>query len=585
MYEVFDGERLTEFECYRQHHRKTFDRVLEAASKLAKDLLHPIFVDMDRTPPEWVDGTVKVHPLVPKIMKEFGEGGWIAARVPFDLGGEQLPHLIADACDFIFQAANYSAHVFPGLTTGAAHLIESFGDRHLYDTYAPHMYAGRWQGTMALTEPEAGSSLSDITTAAEPTTREYFLIKGQKIFISAGDHDGAENVVHLLLARIEGAPAGTRGISLFVVPKNRPTADGTLVPNDVHTSGVYHKLGYKGCPIVQLSLGDHNDCRGWLVGEPHLGLRYMFQMMNAFRIGVGLGATAMASAAYYASLDYAKKRRQGRKPDQKDPDLPPIPIIEHADIKRMLLFQRAVVEGSLALLLQCSTYMDLQKSGDPEEAETSRLLLELLTPVAKSYPSETAIHAASQGLQIFGGSGYCEDYPLEQYYRDVRIHPIHEGTTGIQAMDLLGRKVVLNNGKAFACFLKEVERTVSTADGDTALKPYARQLAHAKDTLQDTTRMLMHISRKKGVEHYLADATLYLEFFGIVAVAWQWLLQGSAAQKALKNECTAMDWNFYTGKMFTLRYFFRYELTKTAALAQRLKEADGLTVEMKSEFF
>lgn len=583
LYEVFDAEALTGYRYYRTHHRKTFDMVIKAASKLAKNLLYPIFTEMDRTPPEWVDGTVNVHPSVSKILKEFGNGGWITSRVPFDRDGEQLPHLIADTCDFIFQAANYSAHVYPVLSTGAAHLIESFGDPDLRAAYVPHMYAGKWQGTMALTEPEAGSSLSDIAATAEPTDRDHYLIKGQKVFISAGDHDGAENVVHLLLAKIKGAPAGVKGISLFVVPKKRKDTNGNLVPNDVSTSGIYHKLGYKGCPIVQLSLGDADDCRGQLVGSPHQGLRYMFQMMNEFRIGVGLGATAMATAAYYAALDYAKERQQGRKPSQKDPALPPVPIIEHADIKRMLLFQQAVTEGSLSLLMQCSRYVDLIKAGDREEKY--RLLLEILTPVAKSYPSEMAVHAISQGLQIFGGSGYCDDYPLEQYYRDARIHPIHEGTTGIQAMDLLGRKVVMENGRALECFVDEVNAAISAAEKFVPLQPFARQLSQTLKTLDRVTRHLAALAREKGAECYLADATLYLEFFGIAAVGWQWLLQGVAVQQAAEKENAPADENFYLGKMFAIGYFYRYEIPKTAALAQTLTDPDTLTVDMKSELF
>ncbi len=381
--EVFDVVALTGYDYYKTHNRKMFDMVLDAAAKLAKDLLWPVFGEMDRNPPELINDTIKVHPAVRKIMKEFGEGGWITSRVPFELDGEQLPHLIADACEFIFQAANYSANAYPGLTAGAAHLIESFGSKDLYDTFVPNMYAGKWQGTMALTEHEAGSSLSDIITLAETTDEDYYLIKGQKIFISAGDHDGVENVVHLMLAKIKGAPAGVKGISLFIVPKKRLDQNERLVFNDVVASGVYHKLGYRGCPIVQLSLGDHNDCHGWLVGEPHNGLKYMFQMMNEFRIGVGLGATSMATAAYYASLDYAKSRHQGRNISRKDPALPQVPIIEHADVKRMLLFQRAIVEGSLSLILQCSKYVDMLKVLSGEEKHKYHLLLEILTPVAK----------------------------------------------------------------------------------------------------------------------------------------------------------------------------------------------------------
>jgi len=585
LYEVFDVESLTKYAYYSRHNRKLFDMVLKAALKLGKDMLFPIFEEMDRKPPELVNGEVKVHPAVGSIMKEFGEGGWISSRVPFDQDGEQLPSLVADICEFIFAAANYSANAYPGLTVGASHLIESFGSRELYDTYVPKMRAGEWQGTMALTEPEAGSSLADITTMAEPTADGYYRVKGQKIFISAGDHDGVENVVHLMLAKIEGAPAGVKGISLFVVPKKRLDGQGNLVANDVVASGVYHKLGYRGCPIVQLSIGDKNDCRGWLVGEPHSGLKYMFQMMNEARIGVGMGAAAMATAAYYAALEYSKTRRQGRKLSQKDPSLPPVPIIEHADIKRMLLFQRAVIEGAQSLLMQCSKYVDFQKVLEGEDREKYDLLLEILTPVAKSYPSEMGIQAISQGLQCLGGSGYCDDYPLEQYFRDCRIHPIHEGTTGIQGMDLLGRKVIMKNGRALLLFAGELQEAIKTAREYKELEKFAGELNQALAKLQEVTRHLISIAQQQGPEAFLADATLYLEFFGIITVAWQWLLQGIAVQKALAAGAGKKDLNFYAGKMFTLRYFFGYELPKILGLAIRLTNDDRVTVEMQTEYF
>jgi alkylation response protein AidB-like acyl-CoA dehydrogenase len=585
LYEVFDIESLTRFGYYRDHNRKTFDMVIKEAVKLSRNLLYPVFTEMDRNPPEFTDGKVKVHPSVRAIMKEFGEGGWISSRMSYELGGNQLPHLIADACDFIFAAGNYSAGVYPGLSAGSAHLIESFGSRELLDAYVPNMYAGKWQGTMALTEPHAGSSLTDITTIAEPTDEGYYLIKGQKIFISAGDHDGVENIVHLMLAKIKDAPPGIKGISLFVVPKNRIDASGKLAPNDVTTSGIYHKLGYRGCPIVQLSMGDKNNCRGWLVGKPHNGLKYMFQLMNQARIGVGIGAVSIATAAYYASLDYAKTRRQGRPVSKKDPAAPQVPIIEHADVKRMLLFQRAVIEGSLSLILQCSKYVDLIKVLPDDEKEKYRDLLEILTPVAKTYPSETGVESISQGLQCFGGSGYCDDYPLEQYYRDARIHPIHEGTTGIQGMDLLGRKVVAQNGRPFMLFIAEIEKTVATANEIPELRPYAMQLNESQAKLQEVTQHLLQVFMNKGAEFFLADATLYLELFGIVAVSWQWLLQGIAIRKALQTASGKPDIDFYQGKFTALRYFFGYELPKTLGLTERLLNSDGLTVDMNADLF
>ncbi|MFW6428503.1 MAG: acyl-CoA dehydrogenase [Desulfosalsimonas sp.] len=586
LHEVFDAESLTGYGYYSQHNRKMFDMVTDAALKLAKDMLFPLFEEMDRNPPELINGEVKVHPSMKKILKQYGEGGWLTGTVPFERDGEQLPHLVADVCEFIFSAANYSVSAYAGLIMGASHLIESFGSRELYDTYVPNMRAGKWQGTMALTEPEAGSSLADVATMAEPTDQDYYLIKGQKIFISAGDHDAVENVVHLMLAKIPGAPPGVRGISLFVVPKKRPEADGGLVSNDVTTSGIYHKLGYRGCPIAQLSLGDKDDCRGWLVGEPHQGLKYMFQMMNEARIGVGMGATAMASAAYHAALEYSRARTQGRKPGQKDPASPPIPIIEHADIKRMLLFQKSVVEGSLSLLMQCSKYVDFMKVlDDGEEKEKYNLLLELLTPVAKSYPSENGILSISQGVQCLGGSGYCEDYPLEQYYRDCRIHPIHEGTTGIQGMDLLGRKVMMKDGRAFSHYINEVREAITEAKKYEGLEKYAADLERALLRLREVTERQISVAQNEGAENFLADAVPYLEYFGIITIAWQWLLQGTAVEKALEKGAKKKDRDFYQGKMFALRYFFGYELPRTRGLAARLMSEERITVEMQPDFF
>ncbi len=585
LYEVFDVVSLTRYDTYKEYDGDMLDMVLKAAMELAEGLLWPNFQEMDKNPPELADDQIKVHPSVRQFLKECGEGGWIGTGIPFEWGGQQLPQMITQACTFIFAAANYSASVYPGLTSGAARLILNFGKDQMKKTYLPKMLAGKWQGTMALTEPEAGSSLSDITTIAEPTDKDYYKIKGQKIFISAGDHDAAENVIHLMLAKIKGAPAGVKGISLFVVPKKRIDERGQLVFNDVVTSGMFHKLGYRGCPIAQLSIGDNDDCRGYLVGEPHKGLVHMFQMMNEARIEVGVGATAIASAAYYAALEYTKKRLQGRKLSTKDPTLPQVPIIEHPDVKRMLLFQRSIAEGSLALLIQCGKYADLASVLTGEEKEKNELLLDLLTPVAKSYPAEMGLLSISLGLQCLGGSGYCDDYPLEQYYRDARIHPIHEGTTGIHGLDLLGRKVMMRDGKAYKLYLEQVQGTILGAKAFEELESYAQKLEQSLEVLEKVTVHLMEVGKQETPELFLADATLYLEFFGIVSVAWQWLLQATAVVKALRNQQGGAEANFYHGKIFAFRYFFEYELPKIQGLAKRLMNSDGLTVEIKPDLF
>jgi butyryl-CoA dehydrogenase len=585
LYEVLDAPLLTKFECFAKHNRQIFDMVINACGKLAKELLWPCFEEMDKNPPELKDGRVHVHSSVKKIMKEAGDGGWIGLRFPEEFDGEQLPAVIGSACEFIFSAANYSASVYANLTAGAAHLIVSFGSSELINTYVPNMISGKWQGTMALTEPQAGSSLSDITTTAFPQNDGTYKINGHKIFISAGDHTGAENVIHLMMAKIEGSPAGVKGISLFVVPRLRFDDGGQLVDNDITVTQIYHKLGYRGAPITELSIGEKNNCIGFLVGEPHQGLKYMFQMMNEARINVGIGAAGITSAAYYAALEYARERPQGRKIDAKDPSLPQIPIIEHADVKRMLLFQRAIVEGSISLLLQCSLYADLSLAGDGQTQERAELLLEILTPVAKTYPSEMGVLSTSQSIQCFGGYGYCEDFPAEQYYRDVRIHPIHEGTTGIQGMDLLGRKIIMKNGQAFKVYLDEIRQTIALAKESPETASYAGKLENALKKIEKITLHLISVAQTKGPEAYLADATLYLELFGIVTVAWQWLKQATAASNACSRTKSNKEKNFYQGKLFAFKYFFEYELPKIVGRAQRLMSEDFLTVEMKPEHF
>lgn len=584
LYELLDAEQLTRLDYYRDHDKASFDMVLDAAEQISDKMLRPLLTEMDRQEPQLVDGQIRVHPGMKAIVERFGADGWINATFSYEEGGQQLPNLVQNAAAFIFQASNYSASVFPFLTTGAANLIRTFGSKELMETYTPAMYEGRWQGTMALTEPDAGSSLSDITTSAIPTDLEgRYHIKGQKIYISCGDHDACENVVHLLLARIKGAPAGTKGISLFVVPQKRIESN-ELVANDVTTAGVYHKMGYKGAPIAHLMFGSNDDCLGYLVGEPNKGLPYMFQMMNEARVGVGMNAAAIATAAYYASLTYAKERPQGRIISQKDPLQPQTPIVNHADVKRMLLFQKSVVEGSLSLLLYCSRLADIAHAGDTAERQRAAALLDLLTPVAKSYPSEMGCLSTSAAVQVLGGAGYTTDFPVEQYYREARIHPIHEGTTGIHGLDLLGRKVLMNKGEAMQYLLEEMEKTIHQALDRIKLSSQASDLIRAVERLRQVTGYLISVS-KEDIEEYLADATLYLEMFGITVIAWQWLRQADAAQASLPKAEAESERNFYEGKLMTARYFFAYELVKTESLATRLMSPLKVTTVMKPEWF
>lgn len=582
-HEVHDLSGLTKHEYFAHHDRESFDMMIDAAFQLADTHLFPYFADMDRNEPELKDGVVKVHPQVKNIIRAMAEGGWINATVPLEQGGMQLPESINALGQFIFQAANNSAMPFTGLTAGAANLIRTFGNDYLKQTYMERMYSGEWQGTMALTEPQAGSSLSDIVTTAEPAEDGMYKIKGQKIFISAGDLDAVDNVVHLLLARIKGAPAGTKGISLFVVPKKR-VVNGTLVDNDVLPAGIYHKMGQKATPAMHLMMGENDNCYGYLVGEPNKGLAYMFQMMNEARILVGITAAAIASAAYHASLEYAKERPQGRRLNEKNPLNPPTLIINHPDVKRLLLFQKAVVEGSLSLLLETAKYADLVHITQGEEKENNLLMLELLTPIAKTYPSEAGIASVSAGLQCLGGYGFCKDFPLEQHHRDIRITAIYEGTTAIQSLDLLGRKLTMQNGKAGVLYMQTVAKTVQEAATYDALKKYAGIMESEMRNLQKVTAHLMGLAQKGDAELFLADATLYMELFSLNAIAWQWLKQGIAAHKALVVGGLSEDETaFYESKLQAMKYFFHYEIPKTQGLSTRLTDSEIITIAQDKE--
>ncbi len=581
MHQVHTVARLTELEPYKAHSTETFDMMLEGAMKLA-DSFRPFALEMDREEPNLANGVVQVHEAVAGMMKEFGEGGWLLTTVPESEGGMQLPGVVSSAANFIFGAANKASAIYSGLLIGAARLILNYGTRELKDIYLPPMYAGRWQGTMCLTEPQAGSSLSDVKSTATPNTDGSYQIKGHKIFISAGDYHSAENIIHLVLARLPGAPVGTKGISLFVVPKYRPEAD-KLTPNDVYTAGVYHKMGERAVPACHIVFGDGNGCKGWLVGQENQGLQYMFQMMNEARIGVGVGACSLMSAAYYASLAYANERPQGRSLTNRDAGTSQVTIIEHADVKRMLLQQKAVLEGSLSLLFEAAILHDITHASEGPTQQQAHLLLELLTPVAKTYPSETANITIAAAMQVLGGYGYTRDFPIEMYYRDIKISTIYEGTTGIQGQDLLGRKVTMKGGEALKLYAAEVAKTISEASAHESLKPFAQTLQKELGRLSEVTQHLVAFAMQGQTDRYLADATIYLEFFGIGTIAWQWLKMGVASAKALQSKPTGDELNFYQSKLLALRYYYAYELPKTSALAKRLMDADTLTLEATPE--
>jgi len=583
LHEVFSIAELCKREIFKEHTPESLDMILEAADSISTNQLRPILVEMDNKPPYLENGRIKVHPKMKELMKTFGQDGWISMAAPKEFGGQRVPFTVLQATGFVMGAANYSTMAFPFLTTGAAHLIESFATPELQQTYIPKMFSGEWQGTMALTEPGAGSSLSDIVSTARPIDNGYYLVKGQKIFISCGDHDASDNIVHLMLARIEGAPAGTKGISLFIVPRMRPDGNGGLTFNDVNTAGVFHKMGYHGAPIAHLIMGEADDCRAYLVGEPHKGLSYMFQMMNEARIGVGCNATSIASAGYYNSLEYANVRTQGRKITEKDPLKPQIPIIEHADVKRMLLFQKAIVEGSLSLVFEATTALDNYHTLEGEEKEKNFLILELLTPIVKSYPAEMSILTTSAALQCFGGYGYTREFMAELFFRETRIHALHEGTTAIHGMDLLGRKMMMHNGKATILLMQQIMQDIEAAQKYDSLRGYANLLAQRIMKLQEVTMHLITVAQSQGPEVYLSDATLFLELFGILAIGWQWIKQGIKVEELKASGTKAYSAEFLQSKQYALQYFFEYEIPKTEGLITRLKSDNHVTVVAKAE--
>jgi len=582
LFEMLDAGGVCDLPYYQDHSIETMKMMLDMADQLAEKELRPYLTEMDRNQPEIENGQIKVHPAMKRIMELYGDGGWVSSHATFEEGGQQLPFVIGSAASFILGAANYSASVYPFLSSGAANLIRHFGSKELQDRFVPQLFSAKWQGTMALTEPQAGSSLSDIITTAYPQADGSYKIKGQKIYISCGDHDAVENVVHLLLARIKGAPAGVKGISLFVVPQKREV-NGQLESNDVQTAGVYHKMGYKGAPIAHLMFGENDDCQAWLVGEEHRGLIYMFQMMNEARIAVGISAASIASAAYYASLQYANERPQGRKPSNKDLTKAPVNIIEHADIRRLLLFQKSVIEGSLSLLLYCSKLSDIHFAASGEEKENAGILLDFLTPIAKSYPSEMGCLTTSAAVQILGGAGYLQDFPVEQFYREMRIHPIHEGTTAIHGMDLLGRKVGLNNGKALELLMAEITACLKKAGGYSELQGYVASLQSTLKDFQIVTTHLFKVAKNEGPDEFLADATLYLELTGIIIIAWQWLAQANIAMEGLAKTDFEEDVKFYKSKLHALEYFFEYELVKVEGLKRKLLSDSRITSRISSD--
>ena len=595
LYELLEAESLCEIPEFAEHSRETFDLYLGTVRKFSRDVLFPTYRQLGEAPPRLEHGSVTVHPKMPELFQQLAELGVIPATRPAEVGGQSLPMTIATCANAYLMAANLSVYGYAGLTLGAARLIESFGSDELKVTYLERMYTGEWTGTMALTEPQAGSSLTDVKTLATPTADGHYLVRGTKIFISGGDQDFTDNIVHLTLARIEGAPSGIKGVSLFAIPKRRLSGSpgSQFVPNDAKPTGLFHKIGWKALPSIALTLGEENDCHGWLVGEPNRGIHHMFQMMNEARLMVGLNAVATATVAYHEAVQYAKDRPQGRTLGDRNPDSPQVPIVEHADVRRMLLRQKSIVEGAFSLVVHCALLTDRSEfATDETERRRNHALLELLIPVAKSFPAEKGFESNALAVQVHGGYGYTSEYLPESWLRDQKLNSLHEGTTGIHSLDLLGRKVSLDNGYALQVLREELARDVRSAKEARVPVEWTSRLEGAATALEHVTLTLLGRGAQGDVAGMLLHSVDYLDLFSTVVIAWQWLRQATAAKRGLASGAsgasggaTGPDAAFYEGKLCAAQYWINSELPRVGYLAALCQSAEDSYARMDPEWF
>ena len=595
LYQWLDVEALTRFPRYAEHSRDTFDAVLDTSEKIATERFAPHNKLNDQHEPHFDGERVTMHDQVKPALDAYCDAGLMAAAQDAEFGGMQLPTVVEKASFAYFLGANVGTSAYPFLTIGNANTLLKHGTPAQIDAFVRPQFAGRYFGTMCLSEPQAGSSLSDIVTRAEyegdSALGPQYRLTGNKMWISGGEHELSENIVHLVLAKVPDDNGrlipGVKGISLFIVPKYLVNADGTRGErNDVVLAGLNHKMGYRGTTNCLLNFGEGTRHRpggkagaiGYRVGELHRGLACMFHMMNEARIGVGLGATMLGYTGYLHALDYARTRKQGRviSGSGKEASAPQQPIIEHADVRRMLLAQKAYVEGALALNLYCSQLVDVQHNSDDDaECERMTLLLEILTPIAKSWPSQWCLEANSLAIQVHGGYGYTRDYNVEQFYRDNRLNPIHEGTHGVQGLDLLGRKVVMQDGAALKALGAVVARSVARAAAVPVLADYAKTLGESMQNLAVVTQRLWAAG---DIHKTLANSSVYLEAFGHTVLAWIWLEQALAAQRLPADDFTA-------GKLQACRYFFEWELPKVGPQLDLLAAMDTTALDMRDAWF
>ena len=586
LYEFLDTAALLTRERYREHSREVFDATLDAARHIAEKNLLPHYQMADAHEPTF-DGQ-QVHMLAETraAWDVIRASGFLKIACDAQDGGLQLPEVIVRSVLAWFLAANAPTGYYPVLTWGVINLLRSFGSAAQKALYLPGLLEGECTGTMALTEPAQGSALADIRTRAEPQADGSWRIFGQKMYITGGDHSVTENIIHMVLAKTKGAPPGARGISLFIVPKFLLNADGSRgARNDVALAGLLHKMGCRNATSTVLNFGEQDGARGWLIGGEGQGLACMFQMMNEARIGVGIGAAAVALRAYLYALDYAKQRPQGRQPSNKNPASKQVMLIEHADVRRLLLAQKAYGEGALALSLYAAALFEDERT-HPDAAQRTRAgqLLGLLTPVVKSWPARYGCQANAMAIQVLGGAGYMREHPLEQLYRDQRLNPIHEGAEAIHGLDLLGRKLRLDDGIALRHFEAELRADIAAASALPALRDLAEGLAVQHARLLQTTAVLLGAAAQDA-DAGLANATLYLDVFGRVTVAWIWLRQAVVAQRALDAAAPEQDAAFYQGKLQAARYYIECELPAIEHPCRLLVTPNQVPYRMAAEAF
>ena len=587
LYELLDTEALLNRPRYQDHSREVFNATLDTAKTISERYFANHNAKGDANEPHFDGKDIHIIPETKIAWDALAEAGFLSAHYGADEDGLQLPEIVLRASMAYFNAGNIASSGYPFLSIGAANLIHSFGNAEQKALFLPPMREGRFAGTMALTEPNQGSALADITTTANPCADGSYLISGQKMYISGGDQNITENIVHMVLARIDGAPMGTKGISLFICPKFLVNPDGSLGErNDVALAGLLHKMGYRNTTSTVLNFGEKGGAKAFLVGEPHKGLQYMFQMMNEARIGVGLGAAVLGYQGYIYSLNYARERPQGRLPSNKDPKSAQINIIEHADVRRMLLAQKSYAEGALALCLYATSLYEDSRTADTEnQRQQAFLLLDLITPIVKSWPSKYGLKANELAIQVLGGAGYIREYPVEQYYRDNRLNPIHEGTEAIHGIDILGRKVLLNNSAGLILFNEAVSATLSDASAYQDLKELIQPVAEGLQTLNTVTTTLLG-NMAEHTDLSLANATIYLDLFGRVLMSWIWLKQAVCAARGLENSSVhEADKNFYMGKLQATRFYIQWELPEIGPQADLLCRFDDVPFKMQADWF